>query len=51
MLDPSAAGRVRVGHLTQPRGLRLMVGFFAEQFAGRLRPMERRFVLLWRVGF
>ena len=29
----------------------LRVDFFAEQFADRLRPMERRCVLLGRIGF
>lgn len=49
--DLSAAGRPRVGRLTLPRGLRLMVDFFAEQFAGSMGPPERRFALMGRVNF
>ena len=49
--DLPAAGRARVGRLTLPRGLRLMVDFFAEQLAGPLGPPERRFALVGRVSF
>ena len=42
---------VRAGRLTAPRGLRLLVDLFAEQFADRFRPPDRRLVLLGRIGF
>ena len=51
VLRPPAPGRARAGRLTLPRGLRLTVDLFAEQFADRFRPAERRLVLLGRVGF
>ena len=41
----------RLGRLTLPRRLRLMVDLFAEQFAAAARPAENRFVLLGRAGF
>ena len=51
MLNGPGEGRARPGRLTLPRGLRLMVDVFAEQFADAARPTDRRLVLLGRVGF
>ena len=40
-----------LGWFALPRGLRLMVDLFAEQYASATRPTQNRFVLLGRAGF